>query len=52
MMILKIVGYAEQVAEYYRLEDFRAHIWIAHQRYPDQGPGLASGRGPSLYGTG
>ena len=32
IMILKIVGYAEQVAQYYRLEDFRAHIWIAHQR--------------------
>jgi glutamate synthase domain-containing protein 1 len=37
IMILKIVGYAEQVAEYYRLEDFRAHIWIAHQRYPTKG---------------
>ncbi len=37
MMILKIVGYAEQVAQYYRLEDFRAHIWIAHQRYPTKG---------------
>jgi glutamate synthase domain-containing protein 1/glutamate synthase domain-containing protein 3 len=37
MMIMKIVGYAEQVAEYYRLEDFHAHIWIAHQRYPTKG---------------
>ena len=37
MMILKIVGYAEQVAQYYRLEDFKAHIWIAHQRYPTKG---------------
>ncbi len=37
MLILKIVGYAEQVAQYYRLEDFRAHIWIAHQRYPTKG---------------
>ena len=37
MMILKIVGYAEQVAQYYRLDDFRAHIWIAHQRYPTKG---------------
>ncbi|HBE44174.1 MAG TPA: glutamate synthase [Deltaproteobacteria bacterium] len=37
MMILKIVGYAEQVAQYYRLEDFDAHIWIAHQRYPTKG---------------
>ena len=35
--ILKIVGYAEQVVEYYKLDDFRAHIWIAHQRYPTKG---------------
>ena len=37
MMILKIVGYAEQVARYYKLENFDAHIWIAHQRYPTKG---------------
>ncbi|PIU32790.1 MAG: glutamate synthase, partial [Syntrophobacteraceae bacterium CG07_land_8_20_14_0_80_61_8] len=37
MMILKIVGYAEEVASYYQLEDFKAHIWIAHQRYPTKG---------------
>jgi len=37
MMILKIVGYAEKVAQYYQLDDFKAHIWIAHQRYPTKG---------------
>jgi glutamate synthase domain-containing protein 1/glutamate synthase domain-containing protein 3 len=37
IMILKIVGYAEQVVQYYRLEDFKAHGWIAHQRYPTKG---------------
>jgi glutamate synthase domain-containing protein 1 len=37
MMILKMVGYAEQVAQYYKLEQFKAHIWIAHQRYPTKG---------------
>lgn len=37
VMILKIVGYAENVVRYYRLEDFRAHVWIAHQRYPTRG---------------
>ncbi len=37
MMILKLVGYAEQAVQYYRLEDFKAHIWIAHQRYPTRG---------------
>ncbi len=37
LMILKVVGYAEQVAQYYGLEDVRAHIWVAHQRYPTKG---------------
>ena len=37
MMILKIVGYAENIVRYYKLEDFRAHVWIAHQRYPTRG---------------
>ena len=37
VMILKIVGYAEQVAQYYCLENFKAHGWIAHQRYPTRG---------------
>ncbi|MDP3286099.1 MAG: hypothetical protein Q8M56_16845, partial [Desulfobacterales bacterium] len=37
LMILKIVGYAEQVAQYYLLDDFKAHGWIAHQRYPTKG---------------
>jgi len=37
LFIFKIVGYAEQVVQYYRLEDFCAHVWIAHQRYPTRG---------------
>ncbi|MDD5703332.1 MAG: hypothetical protein PHU23_14950, partial [Dehalococcoidales bacterium] len=37
VMVLKIVGYAEKVAEYYLLENFKAHGWIAHQRYPTKG---------------
>jgi glutamate synthase domain-containing protein 1/glutamate synthase domain-containing protein 3 len=37
MIILKIVGYAEQVIEYYQIEDLKAHIWIGHQRYPTKG---------------
>jgi glutamate synthase domain-containing protein 1/glutamate synthase domain-containing protein 3 len=35
--ILKVVGYAEDVVRYYKLDDFKAHIWIAHQRYPTKG---------------
>lgn len=37
LSVLKIVGYAEDVVEYYNLEDQTAHVWIAHQRYPTKG---------------
>jgi glutamate synthase domain-containing protein 1/glutamate synthase domain-containing protein 3 len=37
MMVLKIVGYAEDVLRYYMLEDFEAQVWIGHQRYPTKG---------------
>jgi len=37
LMILKGVGYAEQIARYYRLEETDAHLWIGHQRYPTRG---------------
>lgn len=37
LMILKGVGYAEEIARYYRLEETRAYLWIGHQRYPTRG---------------
>jgi glutamate synthase domain-containing protein 1 len=37
LLIFKLVGYAEHNVEYYQLEDFKAHAWIAHQRYPTKG---------------
>jgi glutamate synthase domain-containing protein 3 len=37
LSVLKIVGYAEQVVAYYKLEEQTAHVWIAHQRYPTKG---------------
>jgi glutamate synthase domain-containing protein 1/glutamate synthase domain-containing protein 3 len=37
MLIMKIVGYAEDVIHYYKLEDFKANLWIGHQRYPTKG---------------
>jgi len=36
-LVFKMVGYAEQNVEYYQLQDFQAHVWIAHQRYPTKG---------------
>jgi glutamate synthase domain-containing protein 1/glutamate synthase domain-containing protein 3 len=37
IMILKVVGFAEAVTQYYKIDDLCAHIWIAHQRYPTRG---------------
>ncbi|MDP6156505.1 MAG: glutamate synthase [Candidatus Thermoplasmatota archaeon] len=37
LLVFKIVGYAEQVIQYYRLDDVKAHIWVGHQRYPTKG---------------
>jgi len=37
IMILKVVGYAEAVVQYYRIDDLCAYVWIAHQRYPTKG---------------
>ena len=37
LLIFKVVGYAEQVVDYYGLHDLKANVWIAHQRYPTKG---------------
>jgi len=37
MMVLKLVGYAEDVITHYCLEDLAAHLWIGHHRYPTKG---------------
>jgi glutamate synthase domain-containing protein 1/glutamate synthase domain-containing protein 3 len=37
LLVFKLVGYAEQNIEYYQLRNFKAHAWIAHQRYPTKG---------------
>jgi glutamate synthase domain-containing protein 1/glutamate synthase domain-containing protein 3 len=37
LLVFKLVGYAEQNVQYYQLHDFKAHAWIAHQRYPTKG---------------
>lgn len=37
LLVLKLVGYGEDVIRYYKLEDFKAHVWIGHHRYPTKG---------------
>jgi len=37
LMILKGVGYAEEICKFYCLDNVKAHLWIGHQRYPTRG---------------
>lgn len=37
MLVLKLVGYGDDVVRYYKLENFKANIWIGHHRYPTKG---------------
>jgi glutamate synthase domain-containing protein 1/glutamate synthase domain-containing protein 3 len=37
MLVLKMVGYGDDVIRYYKLEDIHAHVWIGHHRYPTKG---------------
>ncbi len=37
LLVLKMVGYGDDVVRYYRLEDIHAHVWIGHHRYPTKG---------------
>ena len=37
MVVLKMVGYGDDVIRYYQLEDLKAHVWIGHHRYPTKG---------------
>ena len=36
-VVLKMVGYGDDVVRYYKLEDLKAHVWIGHHRYPTKG---------------
>lgn len=46
MGAFKGVGYAEDLAEFYRLDEYQAHIWIAHGRFPTNTPGWWAGAHP------
>ena len=37
LIVLKMVGYGDDVFRYYGLENLRAHVWIGHHRYPTKG---------------
>ncbi len=37
LLVLKMVGYGDDVVRYYQIEHLHAHVWIGHHRYPTKG---------------
>ena len=46
MGVFKAVGYPEDVADFYRLEEYEGYSWTAHGRYPTNTPGWWAGSHP------
>lgn len=46
MGVFKGVGYPEDIADFYQLDQYFAHTWIAHGRYPTNTPGWWAGAHP------
>lgn len=46
MGVFKGVGYPEDIAEFFRLEEYSAYCWIAHGRFPTNTPGWWGGAHP------
>ncbi|MFQ5947257.1 MAG: glutamate synthase [Acidimicrobiia bacterium] len=37
LLVLKIVGFGDDVVRFYQLEELKAHVWLGHHRYPTKG---------------
>ncbi|HHV76857.1 MAG TPA: glutamine amidotransferase family protein [Syntrophothermus lipocalidus] len=46
MGAFKAVGYPEDVADFYRLEEYQGYLWLAHGRFPTNTPGWWGGAHP------
>jgi len=46
MGTFKGVGYPEDIADFYRLEEYSGYIWTAHNRFPTNTPGWWGGAHP------
>jgi glutamate synthase domain-containing protein 1 len=46
MGAFKGVGYPEEIAEFFRLEEYSGYIWTAHNRFPTNTPGWWGGAHP------
>jgi len=46
MAVFKGVGYPEDIADYFRLEEYKGYLWTAHSRFPTNTPGWWGGAHP------
>jgi glutamate synthase domain-containing protein 1 len=46
MGVFKGVGYPEEIAEYFRLEEYEGYLWTTHGRFPTNTPGWWGGAHP------
>lgn len=46
MGVFKAAGWPEDVANFYRIEDYKGYIWLGHNRYPTNTPGWWGGAHP------
>ena len=46
MGVFKASGWPEDVADFYRIEDYKGYMWLGHNRYPTNTPGWWGGAHP------
>jgi glutamate synthase domain-containing protein 1 len=46
MGVFKGVGFPEDVAEYFRLNEYEGYLWVSHSRFPTNTPGWWGGAHP------
>ncbi|MDY6968156.1 MAG: glutamine amidotransferase family protein [Spirochaetota bacterium] len=46
MGVFKGVGFPEDIADYFRIEDYTGYMWVAHNRFPTNTPGWWGGAHP------
>lgn len=46
MGVFKGNGWSQEIAEYYKIKDYKAFMWLAHSRFPTNTPGWWGGAHP------
>jgi len=46
MAVFKGLGYPEEIAQYFQLEQYQGYLWVAHGRFPTNTPGWWGGAHP------